>query len=402
MPTDARPRVAVVCDLREENWHSMNLVADLLLEGASNGHAARVRATRLCPPLRRRFTREGDGDGGARFNADRLVNRFWDYPRFVRRKAGGFDLFHIVDHSYSQLLHALPEGRAVVTCHDLDTFRCLLEPESEPRPALFRAMTRRVLEGFRRAARVVCVSEATRAELLRHRLLPPERLTVIPNGIHAAYTRPPSEHAQREAARLLGPAGEGGPELLHVGSTVARKRLDVLLKTFARVRESFPRARLVRVGGLEAEQRALAGELNLRGALTIVPYLEPEVLAAVYARAALLLLPSEREGFGLPLAEALACGTPAVASDLAVLREVGGARAVEYCPIGDDEAWAGAVVSLLRERESVPEAWAARRDAARLRSRLFTREAYVSKTFALYEEVLNSRQHAGSAGGPPA
>jgi glycosyltransferase involved in cell wall biosynthesis len=365
----------------------MNLVADLLLGGAGDGRT--LSASRLCPPMRRRLTR-GGSDGGALFNADRLLNRFWDYPRWVRRRGREFDLFHVVDHSYAQLLHELPAGRAVVTCHDLDTFRCVLEPESEPRPALFRAMTRRVLEGFRRAARVACVSEATRDELLRHRLFPPERLAVIPNGIHAAYTRPTSERARRAADRLLGPAKEEQPELLHVGSTVARKRLDVLLETFARVRESFPRARLVRVGGLTDAQAAHAGRLKLGDALTVVPYLEPEVLACVYRRAALVLMPSEREGFGLPVAEALACGTPVVASRLEVLREVGGEEAVEYCPVGDREAWAGTVARLLREREAEPAAWDARRAAARRRASRFTREAYVEKTFALYEEVLNS------------
>ncbi len=70
------------------------------------------------------------------------------------------------------------------------------------------------------------------------------------------------------------------------------------------------------------------------------------VLAAVYRRASLVLQPSDSEGFGLPVAEAMACGTPVVASDLAVLREVGGDVAV-YCPPGNEAAWGAAVVRLL-------------------------------------------------------
>ena len=70
------------------------------------------------------------------------------------------------------------------------------------------------------------------------------------------------------------------------------------------------------------------------------PFLRPadRTLAAVYRRAALVLQPSEAEGFGLPVAEALACGTPVLASDLAVLREVGGEAAV-YRAVGDVPAW---------------------------------------------------------------
>ena len=62
-------------------------------------------------------------------NADRLLNRFVNYPRYLRQHASEFDVFHIVDHSYAQLVHELPAARTVVTCHDLDTFRCLLDPE---------------------------------------------------------------------------------------------------------------------------------------------------------------------------------------------------------------------------------------------------------------------------------
>jgi glycosyltransferase involved in cell wall biosynthesis len=388
------PRVAVVCDLREENWFSMNLVADMLLEGLRGDHAGALAAERVCPPMRRRFSRAGWARG-RRFNADRLLNRFWDYPRSVRRRRSEFDLFHVVDHSYAQLVHQLPAERTVVTCHDLDTFRCLLEPEGERRSRAFRLMTRRVLEGFRRAARVACDSAATRDELLAHGLLPPERLTVIPNGVHPAFTRAPDAAADAEAARLLGGRDAGAVELLHVGSTIARKRVDVLLRVFAEVRRRLPGARLVRVGGeFTPGQAALAEKLKLRDALTLLPPLETPVLAAVYRRAALVLQPSEREGFGLPVVEALACGTHVVASGLPVLREVGG-RAATYCPVGDVGAWAEAVVRLAREREGEPALWAERRAAGVEQASKFTWGEYVAQTVALYAEVL---EQAGSRG----
>jgi len=56
----------------------------------------------------------------------------------------GLDLFHLVDQSYSQLVHELPAHRTVVTCHDLDTFRSVFEPDKEPRSMVFRAMSRRI------------------------------------------------------------------------------------------------------------------------------------------------------------------------------------------------------------------------------------------------------------------
>ena len=81
-------------------------------------------------------------------NADRLVNRLWTYPRHLRRWRSHFDVFHIVDHSYAQLVHALPPGRTGVFCHDLDAFRCLLEPGQERRPLWFRVLARHVLAGL--------------------------------------------------------------------------------------------------------------------------------------------------------------------------------------------------------------------------------------------------------------
>jgi glycosyltransferase involved in cell wall biosynthesis len=367
----------------------MDLVAEMLLEGLGARHAGRFEAARICPPMRRRLSRETTF-AGALFNADRLLNRFRDYPRALRRARAEFDMFHVVDHSYAQLLHVLPAGRTVVTCHDLDTFRCLLDPAGEPRSAPFRAMTRRVLEGFQKAARVACVSRATRDELLAHGLFPPARVSVIPNGVHPDFSEEPDEVADREAARLLGGAGEdgGGVELLHVGSTIARKRIDVLLRVFAEVLRETPLARLVRVGGdFTPAQAALADELGVGRAVVTLPVLRPRVLAAVYRRAALTLLPSEREGFGLPLAESLRCGTPVVASDIPVLREVGG-EAATYCGVADARAWAGEVVRLLGVREREPGAWDELRKTGVEWSRRFTWSRYVSAVADLYEGVL--------------
>src|SRR5205823_8930738 len=123
-----------------------------------------------------------------------------------------------------------------------------------------------------------------------------------------------------------------------------------------------PDLRLIRVGGdftgpLERRLR----NLGLQTRTTALPFLDRRVLAAVYRRAALVLLPSEREGFGLPVIEAIACGTPVVASDLGCLREVG-EESVTYCAVGDVEAWADAVASLIREREKEPSRFDERRE----------------------------------------
>jgi glycosyltransferase involved in cell wall biosynthesis len=382
-------RVAVVCDLREENWPSMDLVADSLLGELQARYADEIAATRIGPPMRRRLTANGR-NGGKLFNADRLFNRFRDYPRTLRGHKNDFDIFHIVDHSYAQLVHELPAERTIVTCHDLDTFRCLLEPEVEQRSPLFKAMAKRVLTGMQRAARVTCDSQATRDALVKYKLVPADQLTVIPNGVHPSFSREQNSAAEREAERLLGPVDSERPELLHVGSTVPRKRIDVLLEVFARVRRTFPRARLLRAGGeFTANQQALATKLDLLDSIVVLPHLNREALAAVYRRAALVLLPSDREGFGLPVVEALACGAPIIASDIPVLREVGG-EAATYCPLDEAGAWIQTVNDLLRERQSEPAVWARRQDTGIVQASRFTWPAYVEKTVAVYREVARA------------
>jgi glycosyltransferase involved in cell wall biosynthesis len=387
LPVESRrTRVAVICDLREENWHSMNLAANMLLEGLRGGHEREFEARRVCPPMRRWLSAAGAFEGRG-FNADRLFNRFWSYPRHVARRRAEFDIFHVIDHSYAHLVHQLPAGRTVVTCHDLDTFRCLLKPDAEPRSRAFRAMTGRVLDGLRKAARVTCVSAWTREQLLSHGLLPPERVEVVHNGVSPVYTSLPDPAADAEAERLLGPPRDDAPELLHVGSTIGRKRIDVLLKVFGEVRREFKGARLLRVGGaFTGAQLRLVEEMRLGDAVVVLPFLEARVLAAVYRRAALLLQPSEREGFGLPVAEALASGLPVLASDLPVLHEVAGSAA-RYRAAGDVEAWAEGVAGLLKEREDDPAGWAARRAEGVAYARRFSWEEYARRMVSIYREL---------------
>ena len=213
---------------------------------------------------------------------------------------------------------------------------------------------------------------------------------MIPNGVHPSFSDQSNPVSTLEVERLLGPVEAKGIELLHVGSTIPRKRIDVLLKVFAKVRESYPNARLIRVGGeLTAEQAALAKNLGVTETIFSLPRLEVETVAAVYRRADLVLLPSEREGFGLPVVESLACGTPVVSSELPVLREVG-AEVVTYAPVGDIEAWAAAVNGLLRERELGSSSWSWRKEAGQAQASRFTWQEYVRKTVALYLEVASS------------
>lgn len=379
--------VGVVADYAEEGWPSMDLAAELLVDGlrAHTPHAP----TLLRPAMPRPF---GRWTGGPGHNADRVLGRHLAYPRWLRARAGDFALFHVADHSYAHLVDVLPPGRAVVTCHDLDAFRSLLEPARDPRPWWFRRMMGRVLGGLRRAAHVVCDSDAVHAELLSHGLLPPDRVTTVPLPAHPDFAPAPDPAADAEAARLLGPARADAVDLLHVGSTVDRKRIPLLLDAFAAVRADVP-ARLVRVGGpLTAAQRRRAEAHGIAQSILELPFLDRRTLAAVYRRAALVVNPSEREGFGLPLVEAMACGASVLASDLTVLREVGG-TAVRYVSSGDADEWAEAIRDELARLASPASREAARRMALD-RAQRFTLAEYARGIASVYDRVLEAEDLA--------
>lgn len=381
-------RVAVIADYLEEGWPSMDLVADMLMDQLEGGTAG-VAATLVRPRLTRRLSRVSRGRRAFAF--DRMAARLWDYPRAVRGLAGRFDVYHIVDHSYSQLVHELPARRTLVTCHDLDTFRSVLEPEAEDRSPLFRAMTRRILAGLRKAGHLACDTTATREQAISLAGVGRDRTSVVHNGPHPACTPNADPAADDEAARLLGPA-EMWTDVLHVGSTTARKRIEDLLRIVAAVPVRRPLVRLVRAGGsFTPAQEALARDLGVT--ILVLPFVDRLVLAAIYRRAALVLVPSEREGFGLPVLESLACGTPVLASAIAALREVGG-EAVTYRGVGDIAAWAREATCLLDERASAPDAWHRRSAIGLAHAAEFSWSQYAGAVARIY------RRLAENAGAP--
>lgn len=381
---DAPPLVGIVADYAEEGWPSMDLAADLLALGLETHARGEYRPYLLRPRMPRLARRLGTSR--LALNVDRYLGRYHAYPRWLRRAAGGPGLFHVVDQSYAHLVHALPPERTVVTCHDLDAYRSLLEPHREPRPRWFRKTMERALSGLVRAAHIVCDSATVRRKLIRHVAVLPEKVSVVPLPVHPDFAATPDPLADAEAARLLGPADPQQADLLHVGSTVPRKRIPFLLHVFAGVRRRHPGARLVRVGGpLTDRQRAIAADLGVADAIVELPYMERPVLAAVYRRAGVVLTPSGREGFGLPLVEAMACGTPVIASSLRVFREVGG-DAVVYRHPEDRQGWVDAVDSALWDRRDARE-WRRRREAALERAERFGLEAYTRRIVRVYRAL---------------
>jgi glycosyltransferase involved in cell wall biosynthesis len=368
-------RVGIVCDYLEEGWPSMDLIGDMLMEMLPAVSDGTVEAVQLRPTMNQRFSAlPVVGQKPSMQIADRLTARVWDYPRWLAPRIADFDVFHVVDHSYAHVMRVLPADRTIVTCNDIDAMAAALPSTKSIGP--LGLLARSVLDGVSRAAHVACISEATRTQLLASGRVDARRTSVTYLGVHPACTPAANGHDSNA--------------ILHVGSTIPRKRIDVLLKVFAGVLRNIPALQLLRAGGaLTDEQKQLATRLGVRTYITDMPKLERQQLANLYRRAAIVLLPSDGEGFGLPLVEAMACGTPVVASGIPALREIGGDAAV-YCPPGDVWAWVETVTKLLEEKQKHRDAWQARREACVRHASRFDWKAYATQMTELYLQVAKA------------
>jgi glycosyltransferase involved in cell wall biosynthesis len=378
--------IAVIHDMPEEGWPSMDQM----------GHLLTSRLPLIAPglkvtPIRHHLTRVFSAGpfAGVRpfFSVDRVVNRMVIYPRRVRdTTTGRFDLYHIVDHSYAQLALELPPERTIISCHDIDTFRSLVQPKEDPRGPVFNLMTRRIAAGLRRAARIVCISQAAHDDLVRYELADPARLRVVPNGIDPALLAEPPAEARQRSSELL-PPERGVFDILHVGNDIPRKRLDRLVEIVTTLRKRGHWIRLVRVGSpLRQVTRQRMIELGLADVVEL-PFVDRDVLRAIYERCDLLLLTSDREGYGLPVLEAFAAGKPVVASDIPALRESSGGLA-RVVPPDSLHDWVTAIESVLRTGDPTGALAAARRAHAAAR----TWDQHVQGLLPVYREVMERQQ----------
>ena len=256
----------------------------------------------------------------------RLLHELWarGEPPTVELLSGDVDVFHATNF----VLPPLRRARGVVTVHDLAYLH--LTDTVDAASARFRALVPRSVA---RASAVITPSEAV-AEQVREAYRPQVPVVAVPLGVSPAWTAAaPPDDALR--SRL----GLPSTYLLFVGTQEPRKDLATLLAAHRLVPDAPP---LVLVG-----RQGWGDAVDLTDCVT-PGYVPDADLPAVVAGAAALVLPSRDEGFGLPVLEALATGTPVVASDLPVLREVGADR-VRYATPGDPEGFAAALVEVLHD-----------------------------------------------------
>jgi len=375
-------KILLVGNVIEDQQRSMLAFGHVLWhELQARGHEARL----VHPPLM--FARLARS--GGLFKWLGYIDKFLLYPWRLRRQAAWAEVVHVCDHSNAMYVPHVRTRPNLVTCHDVIAIQAAAGMiEGWQVSASGRVFQRLIRRGLGRAQRIACVSQRTREDLIALDIAPPERTTIVYNGLNADF-RPAEPQAAAAALGALGLRPDA-PYLLHVGLDLPRKNRFAVLRAFAALAASpdaralWPQLTLVFVGPpLSASMRAFAEAQGLAGRVHVLQDLSAEALRSVYSMALALLFPSTSEGFGWPIIEAQACGCPVLTSDIAPMNQIGG-KAAMYVDPNDPEAMAAALLAQApRLREMREEGL---RNAAQ-----FSKAGMIDAYEQLYRELAERR-----------
>jgi len=286
------------------------------------------------------------------------------------------DLLHVPAFAAPLSWH----GALVTTIHDLAFLK--VPEQSSLYPRLYHKYLQRA--GASRAQRVIAISEQTRTELISYWSIPSTRIRLIHHALRPSLQ---PQHISHDAITAMH-ALYGQRYLLHVGRIMPRKNVEKLIEAFCMLAERFPDLHLVLTGGLGyASDKAvqLIETSPYRARIHLAGWVSEEDLGPLYAGASALVFPSKHEGQGLPTLEAMACGTPVVASPEAASVEIAG-DAVLRVDCSDALPLADAIIRILTDKEL-------RSHLQQLGSKQvqsFHHEACAKATLQVYQEALDT------------
>ncbi len=280
---------------------------------------------------------------------ERYLAALWHRTRLplpIEMFIGNVEVFYSPDF----LLPPTFAQRQVVTVHDLSYVRV---PECFPQP-LLNYLNHAVPPSVARADLILADAASTQRDLSEVYGIPPEKIKVLYSGVDARFNPNVPRESQARVRELTG----GKPYLLSVGTLQPRKNYARLIQAFAQVisNTQLPNLNLVICGArgwMADDVYHTVERLELHERVIFADFFSDDDLPALYAGATLFVYPSLYEGFGLPVAEAMACGTPVVSSNASSLPEVGGEAALYFDPY-DIDAMADAMRRALTD-ESLRE-----------------------------------------------
>ena len=281
--------------------------------------------------------------------------------------------------------------KTIVTIHDLIP---LILPAYRGSP-LVRVYTRLVSAGARRAAAIVTDSECSRQDILRLLRVEPARTHVVYLAAQDTFKPVRDDHVLTQVRQKYSLPQE---YVLYLGGFDQRKNLGTLFAAYAAMEANLGKGAPLVIAGTPPQRdsdffpdpRRIAEQHDLQDRVTFVGWVAEEDKPALYSSAVLFVFPSLYEGFGLPVLEAMSCGTAALVSDAASLPEIVGDGALPFDPHNTEEL-AEAMSVLLRQKTRRAELAARGLE----RAQLFSWEKTISQTQQVYRSVMGSAQSVG-------
>jgi glycosyltransferase involved in cell wall biosynthesis len=296
------------------------------------------------------------------------------------------DLVHLTHRAQATLLVRKPPCPTVVTVHDIIHFQLRADPSMRLyRNRFVQWMDRMSISGLRNADAVIASSDYTRRALIKEIGLAEANVHCIHLGVDSEQFHPcqiPESFLERYAL------DRDVQYILHISTEEPRKNFLALIRAFALVRARHPYSRLLKVGwplypDMRRQALALVNELDLRDSVILLDDVPDKDLVYFYNLARVFAFPSYAEGFGLPVLEAMACGTPVVCSDRASLPELVGDAALMVDP--DDTGGLAEALSTLLADERLRTNL---RDAGLARATQFSWTRTAHETIKVYHSFL--------------
>jgi glycosyltransferase involved in cell wall biosynthesis len=358
-----------------------NLVDALLAQDSKNQYTLLTSGR---PTRERPFPKAENVRARSIIIPDRYLNILWyrwRLPLHATFFTGQVDIYHGPDFVLPPI-----NGKVckIVTVHDL----AFIEHPEYALPQMVAFLNKVVPEAVGAADVVAAVSQATRQTLIEHLKTPPEKITIIPNGVRPHFRRitdPILLAATRHKFGLKHPL------VLGVGTLEPRKNHSGLIKAFHKAQSAAGKqqrpAMLALAGGpgwLYEETQQLIAKLKLEKKVRFLGRVSELELITLYSMADVFAFPSFFEGFGLPPLEAMACGTPVITSNSSSLPEVVGDAALLIDPHNASEL-AQAMIRLLEDERLREEL----RQKGYARAQLFTWPKSASKMLSVYQRLYD-------------
>jgi len=340
-------KVLLIGNYAGNEQESIQRYSDLLVRGLRDAdcdvhlvHPTRITARKWLP------------DGLGKWLA--YLDRFVLFLPKLRAELKWADIVHMTDTVNATLVSHVQSKPNVVTCHDMTSIRSALGELEHPTRWTGRIYQKWILRGLKRTNHIVCVSNQTRADVLRIVGCSAERVSVVHNAMNYPYSPMESTETEQWLGRLqLNPRT---PFLLHVGDNGWNKNREGVIRIFSKLINSDKpyRGQLVLAGKpWSSSMRSLIRSLGLDGRISEIISPPNEGLRALYSRADAFLFPSLYEGFGWPIIEAQACGCLVITSNHAPMTEVGGDAAVYIDPSNERDASAKIMAVMKSDRSGL-------------------------------------------------